>query len=46
LTTEEIRELFQTALKESADRGIEGVTHRDLLNRLHNAAEVRMTNIR
>jgi hypothetical protein len=34
LSNEQIAGIFQTAFKESADRGIEGVVHRDMLNRL------------
>lgn len=45
LTAEQISTLFQKAVKESADRGIEGATHRDFLNRLRNEAETRMNGI-
>jgi len=34
-----IKSIFTNAIRESADRAVEGVTHRDFLNRLHNAAE-------
>ena len=45
LSPEQITATFQRALKESADRGIEGVIHRDFLNRLRNEAETRISNI-
>jgi len=45
LTTEQVSTLFQKALKDSADRGIEGVIHRDFLNRLRNEAEIRLSNV-
>lgn len=45
LSSEQITELFTKALKESADRGIEGVLHRDFLNRLRNEAEARMNSV-
>jgi hypothetical protein len=45
LSTEQISDIFQKAHKDSADRGIEGVIHRDFLNRLRNEAEVQMNSV-
>ena len=36
---------LKKAVNESADRGIEGATHHDFLNRLRNEAETRMNGI-
>jgi Cdc6-like AAA superfamily ATPase len=46
LTSDQINEIFEKAVKASADRGIEGVIHRDLLNRLRVEAEVRLNGVR
>lgn len=45
ITSDEIGSLFQKTLKESAERAVEGVTHRDLLNRLRGEAELRIAKI-
>jgi hypothetical protein len=45
LTTEQIAEIFQKALKDSADRGIEGVIQRDFLNRLRTETEVQINRV-
>ena len=39
ITSDVISRIFQKAVRESADRGIEGVIHRDFLNRLRNEVE-------
>jgi len=43
LSDREIIAIFNTSLADSAERGIEGVIHRDFLNSLRNAVETRIT---
>jgi hypothetical protein len=43
ISDREVSEIFDLALEQSAERGIEGVIHRDFLNSIRNAVEGRMT---
>jgi hypothetical protein len=45
LATEQITAIFNRALKDSADRGNEGVVHRDFLNRLRSEAEKKIATL-